>query len=365
MAGQHFRICQAAMAEGRPCICSEEPPGGVARHAKPRQPRVRSFAGRERNRHRDRGKEERSDRSSLLPEPSPEQAADPEPVRPRHLRRWPSVVTLVALVLLTSAAVPVFDAVISGNSKETSEFEEIDRTPDLPPVLPPPDPPLDEPGADEPGGGETEAQVIEAPDPTESKPKPTRKPSAAESKAPVTYQSWNGRGCRTPDDGGYDEIGQYWDGTEGWYVRLHGGHEGDGCDGSFTAVPMSGSATQDGGARVLWWWSVGSKSKRCSIAVYVPTGLDNDDVAGNPTHYQVLSDPYDDSSRYGSFQVNQVINRGRLVDVGVFDVKGGVLAVKMLDRGEDWSYRDRRRHRNRSGDRPHHAAAQIKLTCRS
>lgn len=260
------------------------------------------------------------------------------------------------MALLTSAAVPMFTGPGSSGGSETAGFDDIDRTPQLPPVLPAPDPTIGPPV-----GGETDAHSIKAPKPKPKEPskKPTKNPPAESPADYVTYENWNGPRCSAPSGGGYRTIGEYGDGRAGWYTILRfGGHNGDGCDGSFTAVPMSGSKTQDGGARVLWWWSVGSESERCTIEVHIPPWTGNsDDVAGDPTHYEVLSDPKDLNSRYAGFQISQVSNRGRLVDVGTFDVQDGVIAVLMLDRGQDWGNEDR--------DLAHHAAAQIKVTCRS
>ncbi|GGO88609.1 hypothetical protein [Wenjunlia tyrosinilytica] len=193
-----------------------------------------------------------------------------------------------------------------------------------------------------------------SPRPTKPAPPPPPKHHAPN---PVTYQSWVGPGCPRRAGGGYEEWGRYWDGREGWYTVTTGGYNGGGCDGSFTSVPMSGSATEDHDNRVVWWWSVGERSQRCAISVHIPDSYDYRDVAGDPTRYDVLQNPQDRDTTYGGFEIDQVDNRGRTVDVGTWPVEDGRIAVKLLDRGQDW-YDDH-------ATLAHHAAAQIRVTCRA
>ncbi|MFG2194465.1 adhesin [Streptomyces sp. NPDC048639] len=202
---------------------------------------------------------------------------------------------------------------------------------------------------------------------TTSSPKPSKKPtrrspspSAGPTDRPadpnLTYTAWAGHGCDAPAGGGHREIGRYSDGVEGWYTVGSGGYDGGSCDGSFSAVPMSGSAIEDRDARVEWWWSVGRASRQCSIAVYVPAGGARD-VGGAPTVYEVGSEPGERASTYGVFTIDQTGNHGRLVDVGTYPVRDGRIAVTMLDRGVDW---------NAHGlTYAHHAAGQMKVTCRA
>ncbi|MET8680623.1 adhesin [Streptomyces sp. NPDC004647] len=186
------------------------------------------------------------------------------------------------------------------------------------------------------------------------RPKPPKKPADPD---PVTYSAWAGHGCSSPAGGGYDEDGRYDDGIEGWYNVSTGGYGGGSCDTSFAAVPMSGSDTQDGHNRVLWWWSVGDDSEECTVAVYVPNGDGDRDVAGSPTVYEVLSGPDDQDTTYASFYINQSANRGRLVDAGTYPVDDGRIAVRMLDRGQDWN--------DHGPTYAHHAAGQMKVTCQA
>ncbi|GAA2680052.1 adhesin [Streptomyces lunalinharesii] len=182
-------------------------------------------------------------------------------------------------------------------------------------------------------------------------PDPSSTANAA-STANASYTAWAGPGCPAPDGGGYREENRD-DSNNAWYTVKQGGLTDNGCDGSFTAVPMSGDPNQDGNGRAVWWWSVGD-AQNCDLAVYVPDDANNNDVGGHPTTYAVLSDPNSEDSKYDTFQVEQADNTGKPVPAGPFQVHGGQLAVMLLDRGDNnWA----------EGVTPHHAAAQIQITC--
>ncbi|MFJ4191877.1 adhesin [Kitasatospora sp. NPDC089509] len=181
---------------------------------------------------------------------------------------------------------------------------------------------------------------------------PTSDAPASNAPAADGYTAWAGPGCPTPDGGGYREDNR--DDTKGWSTVRTGGLTDHGCDGSFTAVPMSGDPDHDGAGRAVWWWSVGD-AKSCDVSVYVPDDHDNNHVGGHPTSYAVLADPADPASQYGDFRVQQADTTGQTVPAGTFEVRGGRIAVLLLDRGDDkWA----------DGSVPHHAAAQIQVTCK-
>ncbi|MQS34664.1 adhesin [Streptomyces katsurahamanus] len=171
-------------------------------------------------------------------------------------------------------------------------------------------------------------------------------------KTPV-YRAWAGPGCS--GGGRYQEHGRYRDGEDGWYTRDGGGHRGDGCDGSFSAVPMSGSASKDSGGAATWSWYVGSGYTRCSLEVVVPRGQRDADAAGDPTVYRVLADPDDAHSPLTVFEIDQTALRGRTTTVRNLPVHDQRLTVRLLDRGEDWGG---------SREGAHHAAAQMRAECR-
>lgn len=191
----------------------------------------------------------------------------------------------------------------------------------------------------------------------------TESPQAPQDEPRYRYTAWAGPGC--PEGaregsggpaGGYREHGRFENGYAGWYTVDSGGFTGSSCDGRFSAVPMSGSPTEDRGSTAVWFWHFGKGFQECALTVFVPRGDRDRDVAGAPTFYRVLSDSDDPDSAYTGFAVRQPEHRGTPVEVGSFPVKGPVLAVQLIDRGRDW------------GDEElagaHHAAAQLRAACR-
>ncbi|MET9923465.1 MULTISPECIES: adhesin [unclassified Streptomyces] len=169
------------------------------------------------------------------------------------------------------------------------------------------------------------------------------------------FTGWAGPGCTA---GEYREYGRFERGEAGWYAVASGGFTGGGCDGRFSAVPMSGSPTEDRGSSATWSWHLGEGFRACALTVFVPSAPEGraQDVAGDPTVYRVLSDPTDAYSAYTGFAVRQTQHRGRPVEVGNYPVKGDTFAVLLVDRGRDWGAADR--------VGAHHAAAQMRVVCR-
>ncbi|WP_328888533.1 adhesin [Streptomyces sp. NBC_00316] len=190
--------------------------------------------------------------------------------------------------------------------------------------------------------------------PTPSSPRsPSRTPAPSSDTGGHTYAAWAGPGCST---GEYREHGRFENGDNGWYTVASGGYRGSTCDGRFSAVPMSGSPTEDRGNTATWSWHLGSGYHECALTVFVPDSGRDRDVAGDPTVYRVLSDPDDADSAYTGFAVRQTVHRGSPVEVSSYPVKGNTFAVQLIDRGRDWG------DEARVG--AHHAAAQLKVDCR-
>lgn len=204
-------------------------------------------------------------------------------------------------------------------------------------------------GTESPDPAPTSSQSPSSP----PSPRPSRAPKSPPGKGGYTYTAWAGPGCST---GEYREHGRFENGDDGWYTVGSGGYRGSTCDGRFSAVPMSGSTTQDRGNTATWSWHLGSGYRECALTVFVPDSGRDRDVAGNPTVYRVLSDPDDADSAYTGFAVRQTAHRGTAVDVSSYPVKGNTFAVQLIDRGRDW------------GDEElvgaHHAAAQLRVDCR-
>jgi len=169
----------------------------------------------------------------------------------------------------------------------------------------------------------------------------------------VTYSGIAGDGCRHDSTRGYQEIGRYTDGSRGWYSRSSGAWSGDGCSGSFDALPMSGYADRDDtSAFVVWWFKpTNLRQGSCTISVYIPTGREFQDVAGDPAFYNVVAGQgnYD---RVSGFRIDQIQNRGRWLTAGTFALRDGQIAVQMVTRGQD-----------PNGE--HLAAGQVRASCRA
>ncbi|WP_432095477.1 adhesin [Streptomyces sp. bgisy100] len=270
------------------------------------------------------------------------------------------MLTFAGVVGLTALVVSSTLFAGSAEPRTASAADPDLREPPKPTLILPSSGPSDEPPG-EPGDGAGDESGDEEPSDTEeSGPSATdaghESPGEPGEKDPVTYSAWAGHGCTAPEGGGYAEYGRHVDGIEGWYTVSSGGYEGGACDGSFSAVPMSGSSTEDSGSRALWWWTVGEDSDACAIEVYIPTSADGRDVAGDPTLYNVLADPGEPDSAYDSFLIDQTLNRGHHVDAGTYEVKDGRLGVELVDRGQNWN--------DYGTTYAHHAAAQMKVTCR-
>ncbi|MFI1471795.1 adhesin [Streptomyces wuyuanensis] len=205
-------------------------------------------------------------------------------------------------------------------------------------------------GSDGDGGGGAQAAETDLP----GRSIPTRVgPTELPGRGGGQFEAWAGPGCTT---GAYREVGRFENGDAAWYTVREGGRSNADCDGSFTAVPMSGSATKDTRATAIWSWELDDDYKTCALEVFVPRTNRASDSAGDPTFYRVLADPDDVRSGYTGFGVRQTAHRGDLVSVKSYPVKGErVFAVQLLDRGRDWGSAER--------IGAHHAAAQMKLTC--
>ncbi|MFE9815909.1 adhesin [Streptomyces sp. NPDC005773] len=206
------------------------------------------------------------------------------------------------------------------------------------------------PGAGDRAGG---APTRISPSAPASSPASPTTPPTASARPGYRFTAWAGPGCST---GEYREYGRFENGDAGWYTVDSGGFQGSSCDGRFSAVPMSGSPDEDRGSTATWSWHLGSGFRECALTVFVPRSDRDRDVAGNPTVYRVLSDPFDSDSAYTGFAVRQTVHRGSAVDVHSYPVKGDIFAVQLIDRGRDWG--------STQLVGAHHAAAQLRASCR-
>ncbi|MEV5594291.1 hypothetical protein [Streptomyces sp. NPDC052496] len=206
-----------------------------------------------------------------------------------------------------------------------------------------------------PGGGQkppaAPPEPTKSPTPEAKKPTPPRVAGAG---AKVTYEGIAGPGCPTPPRGGYHQAGVHGEVGVGWYGLTGGSTREGGCSGQFTSVPMSGDPNKDTDNNIMWWWEPGPESRSCQVLVYVPSGPSERDVQGSPTHYQVLTDPFNPGSKVGAFTVDQVAHRGSWQQAGAFPVRQNKIGVKLMDRGDNHSP---------GRDRAHHGAGAVKVVC--
>jgi hypothetical protein len=161
-----------------------------------------------------------------------------------------------------------------------------------------------------------------------------------------------GEECETHNDSrGYKRVGAHDDGERSFDLRSDGGWDGDGCDGSYFAVPMSGDADRsDPDIYNVWWIKTGElRQGICNIHIYVPEAHEPQDVTGRPAFYNVVAGK-DNYTRVSGFAIDQVASQGRWVDAGNYVLRNGEIAVQMINRGDD-----------RDG---HVAAAQAAFACR-
>ncbi|MER8188080.1 hypothetical protein [Kitasatospora sp. NPDC094015] len=182
--------------------------------------------------------------------------------------------------------------------------------------------------------------------PVQPTPKPTTPPAAAPS-----YTGIGGAWCKSASVS-FSQYG-WWEGDHGWFTQT-GGFAGASCDGKFTSMPMSGSATKDDGNSVVWTFRTAPvTSGTCRISVYVPNNKDIRVVGGAPAYYTVQNGSSPGSGTIGSFSVNQVKNLGQWVNAGSFKLTGGSISVMLHTRGVDFD----------SANHAHLAAASARADC--
>jgi hypothetical protein len=263
-----------------------------------------------------------------------------------------AVVLIVTVVLALPAVVAASWGrgfpTLPGHAAAPPVAEPGGPTPDF---NPPPYPPWETPGADAtvPTGIPTQPDAADpatsggqtGPLPT---PLPTPVPTPAGGGTGSRFVAVTGGGCPETRNASY--FAAYPAGRP--VHNLSGGWAGQGCTDRFWSVPMSGSATDDPATYVLWFFATAPVTRgQCGIWAYVPKGPSDQDVAGNPTFYDVLR-ARDDRRVIGTFSIKQAPNRGMWAYGGAFTFDGGQIAVRLGNRGSG------------SG---RHGAAQILVNC--
>ncbi|MET8413957.1 hypothetical protein ABZV34_39110, partial [Streptomyces sp. NPDC005195] len=178
-------------------------------------------------------------------------------------------------------------------------------------------------------------------------------PAQSSGAKPPAYSAVTGPGCTA---WGYQEHGVYTKGDDGWRRGTHAWSQ-NGCNGSYSALPLSGGSSPNSGLFAEWLFAPNlTSSASCTLLVYIPPVSDRTMVGGNPAYYTVYR-AYTPSANnvIGSFQINQAAHLGRWVTAGSYPGRAK-LAVGLDNRGIDWG----------SGNEGRHvAAAQVKAVCRN
>ncbi|MFE0699692.1 hypothetical protein [Streptomyces sp. NPDC058872] len=183
------------------------------------------------------------------------------------------------------------------------------------------------------GGGSPSAVPAMPRETTDTPQQPaTQAPPAKQQYSAVLGPNCGGTGAS------FTYSGWYADGKEGWQKYGSGGYSGGGCNGSFFSLPMSGKTGSDAGNALRWTFRTGSfASGTCQVSVHIPNNSDIKAVGGKPAYYTVHAGATGNDPILRSFNVDQPSLRGQWVSAGSVRITGGVLTVKLHDRGLNWS----------------------------
>ncbi|MER7952088.1 hypothetical protein ABTY59_32325 [Streptomyces sp. NPDC096079] len=188
-----------------------------------------------------------------------------------------------------------------------------------------------------PGGGSAPTKVPAAPRETTAAPQKPATQAPPPPPAKARYAALAGPSC-AGSGASFTYSGWFTDGKEGWQKFSSGGHAGDGCNGSFLSLPMSGKTGSDAGNALRWTFRTGAvTSGTCQVSVHIPNNSDIKVVGGRPAYYTVHAGATGNDPILRSFNVDQPSRRGQWVSAGDVRITGGVLTVKLHDRGLDWS----------------------------
>ncbi|MFG3345743.1 hypothetical protein ACGF1Z_11860 [Streptomyces sp. NPDC048018] len=169
---------------------------------------------------------------------------------------------------------------------------------------------------------------------------PPRKPATQVPPAPPAKQQYTA--VAGPNCAGagatFTSSGWYTDDKEGWQKYGSGGYASGGCNGGFFSLPMSGKTGSDAGSALRWTFRTGAvTSGTCQVSVHIPSHTDIKAVGGKPSYYTVHAGTTGNDPILRSFTLDQQSVRGQWVNAGSVRITGGVLTVKLHDRGLDWS----------------------------
>ena len=142
--------------------------------------------------------------------------------------------------------------------------------------------------------------------------------------APLKVVSWAataGWDCGAAADRGFTAEGRDGD----WHTAGTGGWTQDGCHGTYATVPLRSMQARNSAQSALWWFRPPQGTGSCRIAVHVPAAAPG--VARTATvAYSVM--PGSGGVAYAHFTVDAATHAGAWVDAGSFPVQNE-LAVRL------------------------------------
>ncbi|WP_433385968.1 hypothetical protein [Micromonospora sp. KLBMP9576] len=157
------------------------------------------------------------------------------------------------------------------------------------------------------------------------KPGDRRPDGRAVAPAPARVDRWAavaGWDCAATPDRGFTAEGRDGD----WRTVGSGGWAQDGCRGMYATAPLRTMRDEKSRQSALWWFRPPTGTRACRIFVHVPAAAPGVPRAGDVA-YSVM--PGAGSVAYAHFTVDVGAQAGRWVDVGSFPVNQTELAVRL------------------------------------
>jgi hypothetical protein len=108
-----------------------------------------------------------------------------------------------------------------------------------------------------------------------------------------------------------------------------GSYTGDGGDGRFADMPMSGTNSDTSGQAIMWAFQVGTRDQLCSLWPYVPTSGSPRDAAARSAHFAIVHGTSTGNTTYvnppGDKLVNQGAHHSSWQSLGTYGVTNGMI----------------------------------------
>ncbi|GAA1780364.1 hypothetical protein [Streptomonospora arabica] len=218
----------------------------------------------------------------------------------------------------------------------------------------------DAPGpGDEPAGdsGDAQAAPMMAGPSAGGEPSPEGEeaaPSPSASSSGPEFTALAGPGCPGGAGASYGAAGRGGDAPR-WATR-DGGYALDGCDGTYDAIPVSGTAEYGDGRYAYWSFTPGFADAQCDVYVYIPEDASPQWVTDREAMYQIFPGPEPSGSAAAVFGVRQAESKGGWVKVTGFVSPTERFTVQLTNIGEDAVA-------GQGGATSHVAASAVRASC--